>query len=216
MDSGEVKSNKGVVLVVDDTRDNVRFLADILRGEGYSVRPALSGVLALVAVEKDPPDIILLDVMMPEMNGYQVCGRLKADEKTRDIPVIFISALDEVADKVKGFKVGGVDFITKPFQVEEVLARIDTHLTLRRLQVEREQKNKDLEAALAEIKALRGLIPICSKCKKVRDDEGYWKQIEFYIQEHSEATFSHSLCPDCIKILYPEFAGKVLARLTKD
>ena len=121
-----------------------------------------------------------------------------------------------MADKVRGFKVGGVDFITKPFQVEEVLARIDTHLTLRRLQVEREKKNKALEAALAEIKALQGLIPICSNCKNVRDDEGYWKQIELYIQEHSEATFSHSLCPDCIKLLYPEFAGKILDRLAKD
>lgn len=133
------------ILVVDDTRANLRLLVKILSEAGYQVRPATHGARALAAVQAEPPDLILLDIMMPDMDGYEVCARLKADERTRSIPVIFLSALDEVFDKVKAFSMGGVDYITKPFQVEEVLARLDTHLTLRRLQQRLEEKKDQLE-----------------------------------------------------------------------
>lgn len=121
------------ILIVDDTPANLDVLSTMLTRHGYKVRPALSGALALKAAQSVPPDLILLDILMPGMDGYMVCEQLKEMEATRDIPVIFISALDDVRDKVKAFQSGGVDYITKPFQLREVLARIENHLTLDRL-----------------------------------------------------------------------------------
>jgi sigma-B regulation protein RsbU (phosphoserine phosphatase) len=133
------------ILVVDDTPANLQVLAGMLKDRGYKVRPVPGGELALRAAQRDPPDLVLLDINMPEMNGYEVCDRLKADERLKDIPVIFISALTEQLDKVKAFATGGVDYITKPFQMEELHARVETHLKLRRLQVELEAANARLE-----------------------------------------------------------------------
>src|SRR5213078_2044384 len=122
-------------------------LAGMLKDRGYKVRPVPSGKLALLAARRDPPDLILLDITMPEMNGYEVCEHLKADDALKGIPVIFISALTEQLDKVKAFATGGVDYITKPFQMEELHARVETHLKVRRLQVELEETNARLENA---------------------------------------------------------------------
>jgi phosphoserine phosphatase RsbU/P len=133
------------ILVVDDTAANLQVLAGMLKDRGYKVRPVPSGKLALLAARRDPPDLILLDINMPEMNGFEVCGHLKADEQLKGIPVIFISALTEQLDKVKAFAIGGVDYLTKPFQMEELHARVETHLKLRRLQVELEETNSRLE-----------------------------------------------------------------------
>lgn len=127
------------ILVVDDVSANLQVLSGMLKDRGYKVRPVPSGKLALLAARKDPPDLILLDINMPEMNGYEVCEHLKADEMLQGIPVIFISALNENLDKVKAFAIGGVDYITKPFQMEELHARVETHLKLRRLQLELEE-----------------------------------------------------------------------------
>ena len=124
------------ILIVDDTPDNLRLLVGILDQLGYEVRPAMSGAQALQAAEHAPPDLVLLDVTMPEMDGYEVCRRFKASERLTDIPVIFLTALSDIADKVKAFEVGGVDYITKPFHLEEVHARVRTHLALRRANVE--------------------------------------------------------------------------------
>lgn len=120
------------ILMVDDTPENLEVLAGMLKARGYKVRAAISGELALQAALSQPPDLILLDINMPGMNGYEVCAKLKADEKLKEIPVIFLSALNETIDKVKAFGAGGVDYITKPFQFEEVEARVETHLELRR------------------------------------------------------------------------------------
>lgn len=135
------------ILVVDDTHANLQVLAGMLKDRGYKVRPVPSGKLALLAAERDPPDLILLDINMPEMNGYEVCEYLKADDKLKGIPVIFISALTEQLDKVKAFAIGGVDYITKPFQMEELHARVETHLKLRHLQLELQQTNERLAKA---------------------------------------------------------------------
>ncbi len=120
------------ILIVDDTPANLQLLTGLLKERGYKARPVPSGKLALQAAKNHPPDLILLDINMPEMDGYEVCERLKADEELKEIPVLFISALNETMDKVKAFSVGGVDYITKPFQFEEVEARVETHLELRR------------------------------------------------------------------------------------
>ena len=122
------------ILVVDDTPANVLLLVRMLTERGYNAQSVSGGGLALEAARIQPPDLILLDIAMPEMNGYEVCAQLKADASLRDIPVIFISALNETIDKVKAFKVGGLDYVTKPFQFEEVYARVQTHLQLRRLE----------------------------------------------------------------------------------
>jgi len=146
MQNSEVKGN---ILVVDDTLDNINLLATMLTEIGYKVRKALSGQMALMGVQAAPPDLILLDISMPEMNGYEVCEKLKASEQTRDIPVIFLSALDNVLDKVKAFSIGGVDYITKPFQLEEVLVRVENHLTIRRLQKQLSEQNSLLKKSEA-------------------------------------------------------------------
>src|SRR3954469_23589781 len=132
------------ILVVDDTPANLQVLAGMLKDRGYKVRPVPSGKLALLAARCDPPDLILLDINMPEMNGYEVCEQLKADDKLKGIPVIFISALNENLDKVKAFAIGGVDYLPKPFQMEELHARVETHLKLRRLQIQLEEANARL------------------------------------------------------------------------
>jgi sigma-B regulation protein RsbU (phosphoserine phosphatase) len=135
------------ILVVDDTPANLQVLAGMLKDRGYKVRPVPSGKLALLAARRDPPDLILLDIDMPEMSGYEVCEHLKADKTLTGIPVIFISALTEQLDKVKAFAMGGVDYLTKPFQMEELHARVETHLNLRRLQLALEQTNRRLATA---------------------------------------------------------------------
>lgn len=124
------------ILIVDDTLENLELLSEMLTDRGYEIRIVKSGAMALRGVQAQPPDLILLDIMMPEMDGYEVCRHLKANPQTQDIPVIFISALNEALDKVKAFRVGGVDYITKPFQVAEVCARVTHQLTIRRLQAE--------------------------------------------------------------------------------
>jgi serine phosphatase RsbU (regulator of sigma subunit) len=137
---------------VDDTPANLQVLTGMLKERGYKVRPVPSGKLALLAAQRDPPDLILLDINMPEMNGYEVCERLKADDKLKGIPVIFISALTEQLDKVRAFVLGGVDYLTKPFQMEELQARVETHLKLRRLQIELEIYSRNLELARERLK----------------------------------------------------------------
>ncbi len=141
---------KANIIVVDDTRANLRFLTEILTQQGYAVRPATNGQMALSSVQARPPDLILLDIMMPDMDGYEVCTRLKSDDRTSDIPIIFLSALNEVEDKVRAFEIGGVDYITKPFQMEEVLARVHTHLALRELQQRLEAQNARLQKEIIE------------------------------------------------------------------
>jgi diguanylate cyclase (GGDEF)-like protein len=141
---------KGNLLVVDDTPNNLRFLATTLGEQGYKVRSVTNGKMALTVAQAALPDLILLDIRMPDMDGYQVCQRLKANKKTREIPVIFLSALDEAIDKVQAFSVGGVDYISKPFQLEEVLARIENQLKLRAAQAKIQQLNSELEVRVIQ------------------------------------------------------------------
>ncbi|MGD2183535.1 hybrid sensor histidine kinase/response regulator [Lusitaniella coriacea] len=142
--------SSGIIAVIDDTPANLHLLASLLGHQGYQVRPFPSGKLALTGFQKTLPDLILLDIQMPQMDGYEVCEVLKSDERTKDIPVIFISALNEVIDKVRAFEVGGVDYITKPFQAEEVFARVATHLQLYSFKKMLQQKNSSQAQQLAE------------------------------------------------------------------
>ncbi|MDH3972935.1 MAG: response regulator [Deltaproteobacteria bacterium] len=148
--------NQYEILVVDDSPESLQLLTGILMDQGYKVRPAREPNLALESAFANSPDLILLDVKMPGMDGFEVCRRLKQDERTAVVPVIFISALQEMRDRVQGFKVGGVDFITKPIQREEVLVRVNVHLTIHYLQMQLKKSNTELEQTVAErTKALR-------------------------------------------------------------
>lgn len=138
------------IMIVDDTPSNLDVLSAILEGQGYEVQRFPRADLALRSAEFAPPDMFMLDIMMPEMNGFELCARLKAMPDIADIPVLFLSALSDVEDKVKAFTAGGVDYITKPFQEKEVLARVKTHLTMRRMHAELVEYNHNLEALVVE------------------------------------------------------------------
>jgi DNA-binding response OmpR family regulator len=170
---------------------NLELLAKILEREGYRLILAAHGALALDIAAKEKPDLILLDILMPGMDGLEVCRRLKTDPATQGIPVIFLTAKSSAAEILTGFEVGAVDYVTKPFQIPELLARVHVHVELRRVQ--------------REIRTLRGLLITCAHCKKIRNKEGTWQAIETYISQHSEAQFSHGLCPDCVSIQFPDF-----------
>jgi len=143
-------SSKGTILIVDDNADSLKLLAKILWDEGYEVRPANSGALALASIGIHPPDLILLDIRMPEMDGYEVRRRLQECDRTREIPVIFVSGVQNADEWVQCLKLGAVDFISKPYLREELLARVNTHLTLRRMQVNLEQRVEERTTELLE------------------------------------------------------------------
>jgi len=185
------------VLIVDDERYDIKVLTEFLHDD-YKIMAAKNGEQALKIVQgANPPDLILLDIMMPDIDGYEVCTRLKADKQTRDIPVIFVTAVSEVMDAARAFELGAVDYVTKPFNPLTIKARVKTHVQLYNTM-------QELKHTLLKVKTLSGLLPICAHCKKIRDDKGYWNQIESYIRDHSEAEFSHSICQDCAKKHYPD------------
>ncbi len=167
------KGTEGDVLIVDDNPANLRLLSEILTRKGYKVRPTASGALALTSARSILPDLILLDIKMPEINGYDICRCLKADEKTRQVPILFISALSGAADKIKGFDMGAVDYITKPFQHEEVLARVHTHISLHRMNKRLDEQNLELQKEIMERKRVE------EELKKAND------QLEHRVKERT-------------------------------
>lgn len=190
------------ILIVDDTPANIQVLNELLHKD-YRVLFSTDGKEALKLAAESTPDLILLDIMMPDMDGYEVCRRLKGDEALKDIPIIFVTALSEEENESQGLDLGAVDYISKPFNPGIVLLRVKNHLQLKTQRDKLTQLVDELQEAMAKVKLLSGFIPICASCKKIRDDQGYWGQIEKYISEHSEAQFSHAICPCCFKKLYP-------------
>jgi DNA-binding response OmpR family regulator len=206
------------LLIIDDISENIQVLGHVLTKERYSISFATDGRQALEMVAENDFDLILLDIMMPHMDGYEVCRRLKMMPAKSDIPVIFLTARTEAADIVKGFQVGAVDYVTKPFNAMELLARVRTHIELRRARFTIARRNRELvlkndtleklnaelKSALARIKSLEGILPICSYCSKIRDETGDWHQLEIYISKHSSAEFSHGICPTCMRRYHPD------------
>lgn len=208
------------ILIVDDAPDNLLLLQAILKSAGHAaVFPADSARKAFRhlgmdgaegALEKSTEvDLILMDFMMPEMDGLEACRRIKAVERLRDVPIIMVTANTDPEDLQAAFAAGAMDYITKPLRKVELLARVTSALNLKREMDARKSRERELEQALSEVKVLRGFIPICASCKKIRDDKGYWQQIETYIQERSEALFSHGICKDCMKKLYPDLPDEM-------
>jgi len=186
------------ILIVDDN-ELIRAAVSDLLGE-YLVchtRQAASGPEALRLLHEAVPDLVLLDVTMPRMDGYAVCRALRADAATREVPVIFLTGERTTESIVKGFEAGGNDYLLKPYENRELLARVRVHIELKQQRDELKLRNSELEAALARIKRLEGIIPICMYCKKIRNDGTMWQRFEQYIEEHSDAYFTHGVCPDC-------------------
>jgi putative two-component system response regulator len=173
----DIAPDAASILIVDDTVANLELLSELLSGRGHVTRPVLDGETALAAALADPPDLVMLDVDMPEMDGYEVCARFKRHEQLQDIPVIFVSAFFiQSSDKVKAFQLGAVDYVTKPFQAEEVFARVDAHLRLRRLQIEAERYSRGLEGVVREkveelVDAQMATIFALARLAEHRDDD---------------------------------------------
>lgn len=202
------QKSAALVLIVDDIEENVEVLYSILKNENYRFAIALTAEQTLRTVEKEVPDLILLDVMLTDGNGFELAERILRDHGKGQIPIIFITARAHIEDKVMGFQAGGVDYITKPFEESEVLARVRTHLELKSIQKEQQELIRQLREALDEVRQLRGIIPICARCKKIRDDDGYWMQVDQYFSVHSDIEFSHGLCPECMHELYPDLVDE--------
>lgn len=202
------EEKKALILIIDDVPKNLQILAKMLNKKNYRVSIANSGGQALKMIDKVLPDLILLDILMPGMNGIEVCRTLKESPATREIPIIFLTARTRSEDIIAGLNAGAVDYVTKPFNLPELLARVETHLELKRRRDLEKKLIMQLQEAMAQVKKLSGLLPICCKCKKIRDNNGNWQELENYIQEHSEADFSHGLCPTCAQELYPGILEK--------
>ena len=176
-------TTKEKILIVDDSPVNLKMLRGLLTGSGYEVACFSNANDAFLELAKNRYDLILLDIIMPEIDGFEACRQIKKMRIAKEIPVIFLTALDEINSVVEGFSAGGVDYITKPFNSTELRVRIKTHIELKR--------------AKEEIKTLQGLIPICAQCKAIRDDEGVWTAFEDYVKSHTKACFTHGLCKKC-------------------
>ena len=206
------------ILIVDDSKDDRMLMRTVLSNRGFGeIYDADSSIMAFEILKKHRKTagkkikVILLDIMMPEIDGIEFLRHLQQDGETKDIPVIMVTGNDNLKNLEEAFASGAVDYVTKPFKKIELLSRISAVLRLKREmdqrkmhQVRLEKKNEELKNALNEIKVLRGFIPICASCKQIRDDKGYWTQVEEYIAERSEAKFTHGICPDCMERLYPE------------
>lgn len=191
-------------MVVDDDSINVQFLTSALQDE-YDVIVAYNGYDAINLLKEQAPDLILLDVMMPGLSGFDVCRIIKSDESFEETPVIFLTALDNDEGELQGLELGGIDYLAKPINFALLKLRLRNHIALReRSDLVKEQRDllarqkEELENALSRVKQLEGIIPICMYCKKIRDDRNSWKQLERYLSEHSEAMFSHGICPTCV------------------
>jgi len=177
------------ILIVDDREANVRLLERILRGAGYvSITSTMDPNEVCELHRKNRYGLILLDLLMPGMDGFKVMEGLKEIEEDSYLPVLVITAQPD--QKLRALRAGAKDFVSKPFDLAEVLARVHNMLEVRLL-------HDGLQKALEDVKLLRGLLPICMWCKKIRDDQGYWNAIEHYLGRHSEAEFTHAICPDC-------------------
>lgn len=192
------------ILVVDDNPEIVRSTEHLLKKAGYTTATASNGAEAMQVIQTFRPNLALTDRDMPEMDGMELCRRIKSDPSLDKIFVIIVSAaFTRTEEQSEGLEMGADSYIARPIANRELLARVDAYVRILRLYRQLQEKNADLEAALAKVKLLSGMLPICSGCKKIRDDKGYWNQVENFLQNHSEATFTHGLCPECSKKYFP-------------
>lgn len=197
------------VLIADDEAASRHLVRNIVRAWGFEVLVAGDGSEALHILEGSiPPEIALLDWMMPKVDGLDICRRIRAAMPNAPSYIILVSARGGLANVVQGLEAGADDYLTKPFDPRELRARLHVGVRVVQLQKALLDRCHELDDALKRVKLLQGLLPICSYCKKIRNDRNYWEQLDAYVASHSEAQFSHGVCPDCYQIhLKPQLEG---------
>jgi phosphoserine phosphatase RsbU/P len=200
MDNSDIR-----ILVVDDDPDILFTTVRILKKEGFEVISADTGNQSLEKVENDHPDLILLDVELPDILGTEVCEKVKGNPDHRKKYIMMLSGVKISSnDQADGLDSGADGYIARPVSNRELVSRVNSMVRLIRAERKTDSYILELEQAMEKIKMLSGIIPICMHCKQIRDDKGYWNRIEEFIENHSEAQFSHSLCETCLEKYYPE------------
>jgi len=203
------------ILIAEDDCTSRAMLSAILVKNGYEVIETINGSEALSALQlPDAPRLAIIDRLMPEMDGLEVIRRVRAQQATNAPYLVMLTSMGAKGDIIAGLDAGANDYLTKPFDPGELRARIEVGRRLVEMQealIESRAlisaKVQELRLALEQIKTLRGIVPICANCKKIRNDKGYWQQVEVYVHDHTEAEFTHGICPECIQKLYPELCS---------
>lgn len=194
------------ILIAEDDQTSRRVLQAVLSKWDYQVVESQNGLEAWDVLQADQTmQMAIFDWMMPEMDGLELTRRIRASETLSGMYIILLTAKGRTEDIVAGLEAGANDYVAKPFNREELMARVGVGRRVAELQQALALRVGELEATLAEIKTLKGLIPMCASCKKIRDDQGFWQQVEGYLMQHSQAEFSHGLCPECMEKHYPEY-----------
>ncbi len=194
------------ILIAEDDATSRTILQAVLSKNGYDVVSVSDGLAALEAFQQaDAPDVAIVDLIMPKLDGLEVVREVRAVKAVRPPYIIILSTKRETADVVAGLDAGADDYLAKPFDASELRARVEVGRRMIEMRATLADKVQELALALEQVKTLRGIVPICANCKNVRDDQGYWNRVETYFREHTEAEFSHAVCPDCMTKLYPQF-----------
>jgi CheY-like chemotaxis protein len=198
------------ILVIDDDSNLSRTLADILRVKGYEAVSAANGAEALALLRENPVNLALIDIGLPDISGVEVLKRIKADYPSTE--AIILTGNASLDSAIEAANSGAFSYLVKPYDIEQLMLNIRRGIEKRQAEEDRERLILELRAALAKVKQLEGIIPICSYCKKIRDDQESWQQLESYITEHSEALFSHGICPEC----YIKVTNETLEELERE
>ena len=194
------------ILIAEDDATSRIVLATALKNEGYDVTSAADGTAAWQYFQQpDAPPLAILDLMMPGIDGLELVRRVRSVLQQVPPYLIIVSTKSDKADVISALDAGANDYLTKPFDAGELRARVEVGRRMIEMRFQLAEKVEELEQALDQVRTLRGIVPICASCKNVRDDQGYWNRVETYLTEHTEAEFSHAVCPDCMKRLYPQF-----------
>jgi DNA-binding response OmpR family regulator len=198
-------------LIADDDRTTTILLRGTLARQSFDVTVVHDGEIAWQTIAAESPSLALIDWMMPGVDGLELCRRIRAQAAHSHMYLILLTSRAERDDVVAGLDAGADDYLVKPFDPDELRARVQVGIRIMRLQSRLAQRVEELQATLANVKQLRGLLPICSYCKRVRSDENYWQQVEQYVSEHTEAQFSHGICPPCYDKVMDDFDRSELA-----
>jgi phosphoserine phosphatase RsbU/P len=197
------------VLIAEDEIVSRRLLESALPRWGYDIITATDGEEAWTLLqESDAPTILVLDWLMPRLDGVEICRRIRAHPRLSSVYIILLTSRTAVEDVVQGLEAGANDYMTKPFDAAELRARMQVGVRVVNLQTALAERVREVEEALSRVKQLQGLLPICSYCKKIRDDQNYWHQVESYVGKHTDARFSHGICPDCTENFRVQLHGK--------
>lgn len=193
------------ILIADDSSTIRTYLSNLLWRWGHEVVAAKDGAEAWQLLQSEAPQLVILDWMMPEPDGVEICHRLRTMPHFKNLYVLMLTSLSDTEDVVAGLNAGANDYLLKPFKEAELQARVNVGIRMVELQAQLARRISELETALKENNQLRGLLPICSYCKSVRNDQNYWSSVEHYLGEHSDVKFSHGICPKCMEtIVRPE------------